>query len=343
MKIIRAKAGVTGIAQAVASGQLGIDLLKEEMLRAARAIRFLIEWSILFGNASADPFQFDGIPSFVDNIINVKGAVELGVLDDALDISTPPGTEGDPRRFLVSHRMLSAISGKLIRVQRVITDMEVEGAIRIHTHRGVPFLPHNSMGPSVKSPIVTVSDSTETGSLVPEATYRWRISGVTKSGEQIASEATTHKLGVGKTAAKLSWTETKLGREDALLWKIWRSKAGGTEEKLVAVISAWTYKDGKRDTPVTEYVDKVSDSELKNEYPLLENEEQIYLVNLSKENGMALCVLTPVFSEGKLENIVNVQALAKTKDAQEFLLSTYCALIIKMPKTFVRVRNVKLA
>jgi hypothetical protein len=342
MKIIRAKAGVTGIAQAVASGQLGLDLLKSEMLRAARAIRFLIEWCIFYGKASADIYQFDGIPSLVENVLHVKGPVELGVLDEALDISTPTGTEGDPRRFLVSHRMLSAISGKLVRVQRVITDAEVESAIRVQTHRGVPFLPHNLMGPSAKSPVVRVSDSSEAGKLVPEATYKWRISGITKSGEQIASDVTTHKLGVGITSAKLSWSETKIGKEDVYLWKIWRSPAGGTEEKLVTTISAWTYKEGRRDMPVTEYIDKAADGELKAEYPLLDGEEQIYLVNFSRENGMALCVLTPAFSEGKLENFVNVQTLAKVKDAQEFLLSVYCALIIKMPKTFVRIRNVKL-
>lgn len=345
LKVLRKRGGVSGFQQA--SAKKFIDSYKTELMNATRAMAHLNEYAILWAD-DADAFQYDGYDaSLSTNVFEQAGVITLAGLDNLIDsVRTQGLPPREPLYFVMSPRMLSAVSALQTRVQIPIDEVEIEGGFRFKTYRGIPIVESSFTTPVGKMTAVAAVSSATPGALDTNALYRWRVSAVTLEGETEASDEVSITLGVGENAASLSWTAFP----GALLYKIYRSEGGGASGTVqyLTTIPAITYNvSGEPTGNVTSFLDTLSDT-VRNaaRTPMVSvggvREETIFLIDKNPDLGGYIAGLKNEAGEN-VENLIQFLRLARVRDAEEFLLVSYQALVVRGERYHAMLRRVRAA
>ncbi len=354
LKIVKSPGSISDFLR---SGAEQVDLYADEIITSAESISSLIEYGILYGN-SVDIYQ----PDSLDNELTtwryqVNAAPTLSLLDTMIDNVSERIAETDPKMFIMSSKMVTAISGLQLETYRVIEQVEFIGGRRVIGYRNIPIVITPMCSPRAKMTPVIISDTTETGGLVAGSTYSYRISAVCEEGEQQVSDPTTYTVPVGRSAAKLTWSPFEIVYGDysspALLYKIYRSPAGGgaDSERLVVTISARDYDVEGNPLPLgstREYIDKTPDAQLTDDIPLFTtNHENIFLVNLNERRGLFLAALKSIGAtkflapQGTTVPFINFIETSRGRDVVSFLLSAFCSPVLKKERFSAIARGVK--
>jgi hypothetical protein len=108
LKILRAGGGVSGFLQAASKKFL--NALEKEQLGAVENMADLFEYAIMWGNATADPYQFSGLDTLIttNRTDFASSKVTLTALDNMIDQASPfRGVEYDSKVLLMSSNMSS--------------------------------------------------------------------------------------------------------------------------------------------------------------------------------------------------------------------------------------------
>lgn len=325
LKIIRSKGSVTGLAQAAT--QKTINLFQEDLTLRTMAMKDGIIGYTLFGNKTADGYQFDGFDTAVQtNREDVADDVETDLLDSMID--SIPAKWRQKMVFNMSSKMLSAVSKLDTDIRKNIQGIEYMGGRRMSMYRGIPINESDYCRPtSTMGTITTASAISAGGNLVAGQTYKYRVAAVTQYGEQWASAEVSRTVAGGQNSIVLSWTAV----DGAILYKIYRTAAGGLTgtEKLHVTIAANTYDgDGTITAAVTGYTDLIAlvagtDIML----DATDVDETIQLVNLDSNVGIALYGMRNQAGQD-IENMVQYLSLARVKDAENYLLLSYLVAAI---------------
>lgn len=345
LKVLRKRGGVSGFQQA--SAKKFIDSYKTELMNATRAMAHLNEFAILWAD-DADAFQYDGYDANLStNVFEQAGVVTLAGLDNLIDsVRTQGLPPREPLYFVMSPKMLSAVSALQTRVQIPIDEVEIEGGFRFKTYRGLPIVESSFTTPVGKMTAVTVADLAGVGALDVAAAYRYRVSAVTLEGESEASDETLFTLGGGITRSTVSWTAFP----GALLYKIYRSEGGGASGTVqyLTTIAAITYNgSGEPTGDVTSFADSLADSTRNAaRTPMVSvgsvREETIFLIDKNPELGAYIAGLKNEAGEN-VENLIQFLRLARVRDAEEFLLVSYQALAVRGERYHALLRRVRVA
>jgi hypothetical protein len=320
LKIVRSKGSVTGLAQAAT--QKTIDLFQEDLTLRTAAMREAIIGYTLFGNKTADPYQYDGLDTLVQTVrSNVAADVETDHLDELID--SIPAKWRSKMVFNMSSKMLSAVSKLDTDVRKNITEIEYMGGRRMSKYRGIPINESDYCRPtSTMATLASVSGVAAGGVLVPGSTYRYRMAAVTQYGEQWASPEKSQVVGGGHNSITITFTAVA----GAILYKVYRTAENGLAgtEKLHAVIAANTYDcDGTITGVVTSFVDKVnvlSGTDIC--LDATDVDETIQLVNLDSNVGIAMYGMRNQAGQD-IKTMVQYLPLARTKDSEDYLLLSY--------------------
>lgn len=353
LKILRAWGGVSGFQQA--TSQRFIDSLEAELIGSMEGFAQTLEWSILFGNASADAYQFSGIDTFLSsdavaktaissggNIANVDGVVTLTDLDNMIDAATAArGVDTDPYVFVASKPMISKISGLQTKISRTVQTVEYEGGFRMATYRDIPIYPSSLVRPAGVTTSPTVSASAAAGGSLPDNTYYYGISSVTDAGEQMVGTTASATTATTNNTVALTWTADP----NAKLYKIWRGTTSGAADNLslLTTIAAKTYNaDGSVNANVTSFNDTGALTLNTNIKPLTTGEESIFLVNLSRLRGARLVGMVSPLGE-QVANFISYVPLATRSSAYEYMIESFSALMLPYPTVHAISRRVKTA
>ena len=327
-----------------AATKKGLDALLLEQNAGIEAMGDILDFGIKWGNATADPYMIDGLDTWVrTNIQDINAVATLGHLDAMINAATQwRETKQDPFVFLMSKGMISKVSGLQTLARREAPGIEFEGAFRMKSYDGYPLLED----PSMKAPAAAPAGFTATigaGGALPIATYYYRIASVRPDGECIAAaEDDCISAGPpGNATANLAWTADA----NALLYKIYRSVASGTETLLRTIAAKNRDASGLYTSNVVAWADDgtvVAPGGAANELPFDTGEESIFLVNLNPDRGAALVGLMNTLGE-EVDNLMSYIPLATRKNAYEFMLACFHALQIPWEKLHVRARRVKVA
>jgi len=329
LKIIRAKGGVTGFQQA--SSKSFVNSYANEVLGAAQAMAYAMEFGVMWGNLAADQYQYDGLDTkIITNRVDVAGVVKLSDLDDMLDpiIGKGPINRGD-MAFFMSPMMHSKINTLQSEVRKSITKVMYAGGIEMTSYRDIPIVDTSFCRPTSKMGVIAVANSATAGNLVGGQTYRWRVAAVTKYGEQWASTAVTHTLGGGNTSVDITFTAVA----GAELYKVYRTlQAGAASSEVFSKRNAAKTYDGAGTigAAVVSINDGTLDASLGTDKPLDQDDkdEVIFLLNMNQDISLEIASLLNEQGE-KVKNLIQMLPLARTIDQEQFLLLSYQALVYK--------------
>lgn len=343
LKIIRARGGVTGFQQA--ASKKFVNSYVKEIVGATQAMAWHMEFGSMWGNKTADQYQYDGLDTkIITNRITKTGSIiTLRFLDDMIDPILEQGVKREDLAFYLSPQMISKISTLQTEVRIPVTNVKYAGGVEMQSYRELPLVPSSFTRPKTTMGTVTAADDATVGSLVPAKTYRWMVSAITRFGEQWASAEVSHTLGGGISSVKLSFSAVA----DALLYKVYRTVDGGGAgtEVLAGRYAAKTYDgDGNVTGNVVSIIDTIADVALGTDTPLLASgvEEVIFLCDLNSDESLEVASLVNEQGE-QVKNLVQMLPLARTKDQEEFLLLSYQALIYKGDIFNSMLRRVKIA
>lgn len=344
-KIIRSSDGVTHFAQSATQKQ--IDLYKEALVRATRAMGEAIEFALVWasGKDSATPkdgdiYMYAGADqSITTNLIDHNGAGTLALLDQMIDETTYYGGMEEKMMFLLDPRMISLMSGLETRLFRQVPKVEYPGGMRLTTYRNIPMMPtgynrtYGTMGVVATAQDVTVG-------LLEAKTYKYKVSYVSIRGESVHC-AEVSQLAVAADSIKLSWTAITSAR----LFKIYRTLGDGAadSEVLLVTIPAKTYdSDGTVTGNVVSYVDGLADAVVGTQKPLTATDQVIHLLCMDSENSFELESLKNQLGE-PVSNLIQYFELAKTKSAKNFNLESFQVAAWKGERYNAMARRVRLA
>lgn len=349
MKIVRIAGEVSHFAQATTSEYT--NLLATELEASVEATARLIEFQDIWGNATADAYQFNGLDAMIsadatDNIFDVDGTITLSTLDNMIDaVEESAGVDRDPKLFVMSNKMISKIAGLETRVGMDVTSLEYPGGLRMTSYRGIPMLAAGYVRPKGTAfALTSATQSTASGTLGVGA-YRYKVAPVTLTGGEKVSGAmqTATLAGVGKIT--LAWTADA----DARLYKIYRTAAGEADDDdnydLIATVAAKTY-DGSGNVTgnVVSFIDDGSYTANTYVHPLGSNEETIWLVDLNPSRGFSQLVLPnrmgADISAG--QGMIKYVPLAKVKSSESFMLESFVAAQLPWAKTCAVARRVSI-
>ncbi len=330
LKIVRAKGGVTGFQQA--ASKAFTNSYTRELAGAAQSLAYSIEYGILWGNAVADQYQYSGVDKLLTtNRTDVNAVVQLSHLDNMIDAILAAGKPDVSNLvFVVSPKMRSKISTLQTEARIDVEKVTFAGGLQMESYRGVPLLVSSYCRPTSTMGTIVVGNSGTAGSLVGGQTYRWRVAAVTAYGEQWCSAEVTHTVGGPNTSVDITFTAVT----GALLYKVYRTLAAGAADSEVYVksVAARTYDgNGTVTGVITSINDGTADGSVGTDRPLSASgagDEVIFLIDQDGENSMEIVSLLNEQGE-KVDNLIQMLALARTKDAEEFLLTSYQALAYK--------------
>jgi len=345
LKIIHAKGGVTGFQQA--ASKKFVDSFVKEMSGSAQSMAWAIEFGVMWGNATADQYQFDGADVYIStNRLDKNAVISLRFLDDMIDPILNAGVvDRSTLAFYLSPQMLSKISTLQTEARIPVDKVKYAGGLEMQSYRGIPLVPTSFTRPTSQMSAPVLADGGTSGAMVTAGTYRYKIAAVTTFGEQWISDETTITLSAGQNQCDVSWTAVTGAR----LYKIYRTVNGGAAdtEKYLTTVAAKTYdgsgsitgnntsyKDGAADSVITASVD----------YPLdfTNKDEVIFLLDLDASKSIEIAGLRNQQGE-QVKNLIQMLPLARTKDVEEFLLVSYLALVYKGDIFNAMLRRVRVA
>jgi len=329
LKIIRARGGVTGFQQA--ASRKFVNSYVKEIAGAAQAMAWGMEFGVMWGNATSDQYQYDGLDTkIITNRLERNAVVTLRHLDEVIDAIIGVGAL-DPSNmaFYLSPQMHSKISSLATEVRKNLPRIKYPGGLEMESYREIALVDSSFCKPTSQMGVVTAADDATVGGLIAATQYRYKVAAVTRFGEQWAGAEVTHTTGGGITSIKLSFTAVA----DAQLYKVYRTIGGGGvgTEVLAGIYAAKTYDgDGTITGYVASIIDIVADAALGTDTPLdyTNREETVFLVNRDPEISTEIAGLMNEQGE-KVQNLIQMLPLARVKDQEEFLLLSYQALIYK--------------
>jgi len=296
------------------------------------------------GAASGDPYQYNGFDRLSQtNVFDVNGVVALSVLDELIDAATPyRGTAKDPLMFMMSIGMHSKVSGLQTLARRETPDVEFEGGMRMSTYRGVVILETSYVKPTGVAKPGNLSAAAVAGGTLPDATqFFYRVASVTQRGEQVAAVEDDATTANPNKTIRLTWDDDA----DAILYKVFRGTASGTET-LLAVIPANTYDaDGNPLARVVTFDDTggyTAPPHAANQKPLDAGDEVIFLINRNPARGASLVGMLDPLGQPQA-NFMAYIPLAITRGTYDFLMRCLVALQIPWEKLHANARRVSVA
>ena len=343
LKIVRARGGVTGFQQA--ASKKFVNSYVQEIVGAAQSMAWMAEYGIMWGNATADAYQFDGLDTKIStNRVDKNATITLRHLDDLIDRIISVGIiDMSEMGFYMSPQMHSKISTLQTEARKQVQMVKYPGGLEMESYRGIPIVDTSFCRPTSTMGTIVVADSSTAGSLVATKTYRWQVAAVTQFGEQWASAEVNNTMGSGKTSVDISFTAVA----NAQLYKVYRTLDGGASgsEVLAGTYAAKTYDgNGTITGVVTSINDGVADASVGTDKPLssTNTDESLFLINRNAEYSFEIASLLNEQGE-KVRNLIQMLPLARTKDQEEFLLLSYLASVYKgdiFNGMLRRVRNV---
>lgn len=355
LKIMRRKGSVTGfLIEASAKYQDAVSYETETHVQAfGNDLRTYMIW----GNASADEYSFDGIDRFIatNRTILTTGKVQtnLKVLDDLIDKSNRKQGNTHKRIFLISPELNSQLTRQYTNVrdnrdaQRTGTNItEISGGYRFDSYRKIPMIETTATRPTAQMTAVAIA-AAGSGSGITDDQYFFVVSPVTWDGEQ-AGSAEVNVTTSSNDTITLSYTAFP----DALYYKVYSGLTTGQANlTLVKVVSAFTYDSNGtitgNNTSIVFDADPAPDTSvpthMQSDQYLAWNsgkpEEVLFFWDLDEYQGMGKVAFTN--GDGsKFRNLISYEPLAKIDDNEPFLLKTYCALIDSFEATSGVVRNI---
>ena len=363
LKVIRRKGAVTNFLQD--TSERYIDAAAAEMENHLLAHTWDLATYLLYGNADADAYTWDGLDKLiVTNRTNeVAGGVvptTLGFLDDMIDENLERQGMNHNKAFLMSPKMLSKVSSLLTNVRLNqglsgggLTQVDVGGGWRLNAYRDIPIIVSSAMRPKATMGTVTTATAT-TGGTIPDDTYYFRVSYVDYNGESLASAEVNQVTGAANVSTlTLSWTAVA----GALYYKIYCGLATGADNTpLVRVISGSTYDGSGTITGATISLVFLTNPSvalatevpvgLQADLPLVATAtvppEMVMLWDLDEYQGLGKL---PYTNSGgsRFNGLVTITPLAVTDDFVPFMVKTYAALCPSYEATSVVHRGLRVA
>jgi len=337
LKILRVGSGVSGFLQSAT--QKGIDALESEQTAAIEAMADLIEYGLVWGNAVADAFQFSGFdPTITTNLFDVNDVVELTDLDNMIDNAIAfRGVERDPKLFLMSPAMRSKVSGLQTKVYKTVQTIQFEGGMEMESYREIPIYQTSLMAPPSTLGVCVGVENAVAGT-VANGTYYFRIAGVTLQGEQVScAEFNVTVVGGGTTGITVA-----LPAADATihLYKVFCGSASGTHYLLTTVAGHTYTAAGAILANIATFNLQAITVPVAGQRPLDATDESIMLLNLNPQRASGIVSLMNVLGE-EVTNLVQYIPLATTRDAYDFLMSSFLALEVPWERLHAYSRRVR--
>lgn len=340
LKIIRSWGGVSSFFQKMS--ETFVNALEEAIRTAVLGYANTMEWSILFGDYTADSFQTDGILAQMydhtqatktyangGNIYHVNGALTLTHLDNMLDRTAAyRGSTSDRRIIIASREMISRISGLQTRVSRDVQTVEYEGGFVMTTYRGVPLLPSDLLVPNATTTSPTLSASASAGGSLADGAKYYAISSVTLSGEQKPSASATATTATTNNSVTLTWTADSTAK----LYYVWKGTTNVVADMtLLKVIPALTYdSDGNITGATASFIDDGSYTANASFTPLTAG-EQLFIFNISR-NERGVKVMGAVSPLGdQIDDYVTFTPLATINASIRFMIEGFMGFKVPYP------------
>ncbi len=263
IRLFQAVGSVTGFAQTVTRDIVG-DLRQLELDGTVQSMLWTVENSFIWGN---DPATTNGVQpmcSGLDYLVSnwsagtgssafvnaqdVNGAVSLAKLDELIDIvesNAAMPIDGSPWMFLMSGRMVSAISQLFVNQQRFMAPTtNLGGGLNVPSYRGVPMVKSSFLSPRTFQMGTVVATPTNSGGTLAAGAYIYQIAPiVARFGEIAASVEVTGTVSGGSSINTLTYS-TPTGLPDGaapILYKVYRTAVNGatTTETLLGVVDAF--------------------------------------------------------------------------------------------------------
>jgi len=366
LKTIREAGGVDNFSRHTISD---VELLTEEALGCAISVVYQLAGMILWGDATANSYTFDGFdadPEIVrhDGGNDVLTKSDIDSLIDAVSVSV----EGAQNHVLVmSKEMLTRLTDAVESSNAIRYDVEIEpgglpgarAGLRLHQYRGIPIYQTEATRPKKKATGITASVAAGQGSLAA-GTYYYRLAPVTRFGEQGACDTITVNVSGDNSAVNFSvpafFIDSDLGQyTDAWYWKIYRGTSSG-DEVLVNVANGLTYDASGTPTAaattVTDDGDDLSSSDrggATTDTPLTYSssapDECIFIIDTNRLNGCELGYKDQRQTDDARamgpDGLLGWLELAQTRDRLEFMVRAYAALGIKQGRVHGVLRGVR--
>jgi hypothetical protein len=260
IRLFQAVGSVTGFAQTVTRDIVG-DLRQLELDGTVQSMLWTVENSFIWGN---DPATTNGVQpmcSGLDYLVSnytagtgsnafvnaqdVNGSITLAKLDELIDLvesNAAMPIDGSPWMFLMSGRMVSAVSQLFVNQQRFMAPTtNLGGGLNVPSYRGVPMVKSSFLSPrSFQMGAVTTGTAT-TGGTLAATTYYYQVSAVVARFGEIAASTEVSQTTTGSTSTVTLSFATPTGLPDnaaPILYKVYRSTAT-TTETLVGVVDAF--------------------------------------------------------------------------------------------------------
>lgn len=351
MKIARIWGSVTGFAQAM--DEAFVDALATELEGSVEGMSNVFEYGIMWGAAddigfTGDAYQFTGlIPRILKdasaNVIDAGGdKVTLDDLDQAVaKASAFRGLRADPALWMMGTRMRQVVDGLQTRVQIPLTSVELaDGKIEMAAYDRKPIWETDYLVPASVTTSPTAGGTIGSGGSLPAATYTYKISSITMTGEQVAGTASGNiTSAASNNTANLTWTADA----NAKAYMIWREVGASGAFYLLDIINAKTYNgDGSIAGNRTTYADDGSKTISAVIKPLAAGEQNILLLNRAPSRGVSF--LGKVDDMGRpVNSLLSFVELARIKDTYDYMLKSYLSAKIVYPNVHAIVRHVKTA
>jgi len=359
LKVLQRRGGVSGFARAATKKNYDVERVELDDHIEAFANDLAIYF--LYGNADADAYTFDGLDKFIaTNRTNaaVQGIVptDMSILDGMIDASRSKKSQGHRVVFSMSPFLLRKFSSLWtnVRDQRPAVrnntdDIYIDGGYRLRTYDGYPIIEGSQTRPTEQMGTVVYSDAGSGGAISDDERF-FRVAGITWDGEQEAS-AEVSGTSVNADTITLTWA----ANENCVYYKIYASDTTGTET-LVKEISGSTYDGNGTPTPGVTSVTFTSEpltpdsnsvpTHMQSDVPLVSQggvrPEIIHLWDLDKYQGLGKIAHTNDLGT-ELEGFLGIEQLGKTRNASDFLLFTYMAMIDSYEATSAMYRGVRVS
>lgn len=263
IRLYQAVGSVTGFAQTVTRDIVG-DLRQLELDGTVQSMLWTVENSFVWGS---DPATASGVQPMCtgldylvsnwtagsgslayQNAQDVNGSVTLAKLDELIDLvesNAAMPIDGSPWMFLMSGRMVSAISQLFVAQQRFAApETNLGGGLNVPTYRGIPMVKSSFLSPRTYQMGAATTATATTGGTLAAGAWTYQVSAVVARFGEIAASAEVAQTTTGATSTVTLSFSTPTGMPDAaapILYKIYRTAVNGASnsETLVGVVDAF--------------------------------------------------------------------------------------------------------
>lgn len=373
LKVIRRKGKITNFL--IDTAQEYIDTAAYEMENHIQAHVWDMISYIMYGNADANAYEFDGLDKHIktNRFNKARGGevvTSLSELDTLIDTSNRKGGSRHRRAFGMSPEMLSKFSQLLTNVRlnqgvigNGITQVDLNGGWRLNAYRDIPIIETTATSPVQQmTPTITLTTGGTTGGHLSDSAYYIQIAPITTQGEQLASTEQLITLSGGGTTQyiKASLSAAHLNPDavkEVYSYKIYVSQTTGTETLLKIVPAnlydadgTVTYDNGVGvgNELIIDTLTPAADvpTHMQADVPLVAtggiNPEIIYLWDLDPIQGLGKLPYTNKAGD-QFKGLVTTQQLAQIDDYIQFLIKSYAATTPSFEQTSCWVRGVRRA